>query len=450
MDVAFDHLWCDEVVYESPVTKTIASVDSIYWRVKALGPGACGDGPWTSPLVYIFTNRAPVSDAGKDQTVVAGKLVMLDGSGSYDPDGDTLSCQWALDASNPVRVVLSDASAVNFTFTPSLPGRYGFVLVVNDGTADSTPDTVKVMVLIPGDFNGDGRVDLSDFSLFVTYYSLCEGDDGFDPLYDLDGDGCIGLGDFSIFVTHYGEMTGGVAKAVSVPVGKVKEASLSIDIVDRSEGASRDVKLKVRLDEVGEFKGYSFKVRYDPVRFDFRGANRVGEGFLRDGNSLWPLLVVSHTAEEILIADVVRGDEVAEGGVLVELCFKCKETPEHAKFTVTEGIFMDAEGEIHALGSAEVASLPQKFVLLQNFPNPFNTSTVIRVRLPEASEVRLSIYNLLGQEIRRLIDGEMEAGTHSVQWDGRDDSGRVLASGVYLCRFQAGDFTQTKRIVLLR
>ena len=98
----------------------------------------------------------------------------------------------------------------------------------------------------------------------------------------------------------------------------------------------------------------------------------------------------------------------------------------------------------------EASGVPTAYRLFQNFPNPFNPITELRYQLPEASEVRLSVYNLLGQEVQRLVDGKMAAGVHSAQWDGRDDSGRPLASGVYLCRFRAGDFTQTKRIVLLR
>ncbi|MCD6336178.1 MAG: T9SS type A sorting domain-containing protein [Candidatus Latescibacteria bacterium] len=76
--------------------------------------------------------------------------------------------------------------------------------------------------------------------------------------------------------------------------------------------------------------------------------------------------------------------------------------------------------------------------------------TAIRVQLPETSEVRLSVYNLLGQEVRILLDGKVEAGWYSALWDGRDASGRDAASGMYLCRLHAGDFVRTRRIVLLR
>ncbi len=298
-----------------------------------------------------------------------------------------------------------------------------------------------------GDFNNDCKVWLDDFSLFVRYYGLSEGHKDFVLLYDLDGDGHIGLGDFSIFAGNYGESIG---SAKAIPMTE-EEASLSWDRVDRSEETSGDVKLQVRLDGVKELKGYSFKVRYDPDRFDFRGAKRVGSGFSDDGNNIRPLLVVSPTVGEVIVADAVQEDAVMKGaGVLVELCFQCKGASENFRFTVTEGIFLDAEGELHALRSATAVSFPQGFAPLQSSPNPFNASTAIRYRLAETSEIRLSLYNLLGQEVRRLMDGEMPAGAHLALWDGRDDSGRPMASGVYLCRFRAEDFTQTKRIVLLR
>lgn len=99
-------------------------------------------------------------------------------------------------------------------------------------------------------------------------------------------------------------------------------------------------------------------------------------------------------------------------------------------------------------GSAEM--LPQKYALFQNFPNPFNAFTTIRVQLPEASEVKLSVYNLLGQEVRRLVDGKVEAGTHSVLWDGRDEDGKPVGSGIYFSRLKVGEIVRTRKAVLLR
>ena len=76
--------------------------------------------------------------------------------------------------------------------------------------------------------------------------------------------------------------------------------------------------------------------------------------------------------------------------------------------------------------------LPQHFTLSQNFPNPFNNSTLIRFELPQSGEVELAIYNLAGQQVAKLVEGVREAGTYTIRWDGKDDSGKELASGVYL------------------
>ncbi|MCD6336271.1 MAG: T9SS type A sorting domain-containing protein, partial [Candidatus Latescibacteria bacterium] len=306
--------------------------------------------------------------------------------------------------------------------------------------------TFRMEVVLPGDFNGDGQVNLSDFSLFVGYYGSTAGDADFDSLYDLDGDGKIGLSDFSIFAGNYGSSVGS-AKGMPWTGENHPAASLSMERMDRSEEASGDVKWSVHLNGVGEVKGYSFKVRYDPGRFDFRGAERAPG----DGKRGWPLLAQSSTAGEIFVADVVRRDEMLQGGgVLVELCFKDKGAAEDVRFILTEGMFMDAEGEVHALGSAEAISLPKEIALFQNFPNPFNPTTEIRYQLPESSEIQLRVYNLLGQEVRRLVDGRVKAGTHSALWDSRDSLGREVGSGVYLVRMEAGDFVEVRKMALIR
>ena len=82
--------------------------------------------------------------------------------------------------------------------------------------------------------------------------------------------------------------------------------------------------------------------------------------------------------------------------------------------------------------------------------NPFNPATVIGYQLPEAGRVRLAIYNLLGQEVRVLVDERMEAGSFGATWDGTDALGRRVASGVYLYRIQVGDFSAFRRMLLLK
>ncbi len=94
-----------------------------------------------------------------------------------------------------------------------------------------------------------------------------------------------------------------------------------------------------------------------------------------------------------------------------------------------------------------VSSQPR---LLGNYPNPFNPSTEIVFSLPAASDVKLEVFNLLGQKVRTLVDGRMGAGAHTVSWDSRGSSGCTLASGIYLYRIQIGEFTQTRKMMLVK
>lgn len=101
---------------------------------------------------------------------------------------------------------------------------------------------------------------------------------------------------------------------------------------------------------------------------------------------------------------------------------------------------------------AEVAvSLPEGYALSPCYPNPFNPSTTIRYQLPEPGDVRLAIYDVLGQEVRVLISEMQPAGWYRVMWDGKDGAGRLVSSGVYLYRMQIGEqFLQTRKMVLVR
>jgi hypothetical protein len=95
-------------------------------------------------------------------------------------------------------------------------------------------------------------------------------------------------------------------------------------------------------------------------------------------------------------------------------------------------------------------TVPVTFTLHQNFPNPFNPITTLRYDLPSDALVTLSIYDMLGREITQLVNTTQQAGFKSVQWDATDSMGRAVSAGVYLYQIQAGEFIQTKKMVLLK
>jgi hypothetical protein len=95
-------------------------------------------------------------------------------------------------------------------------------------------------------------------------------------------------------------------------------------------------------------------------------------------------------------------------------------------------------------------TLPLSFQIYQNYPNPFNPMTKIKYSLPQRSHLKIEVYNVLGQRVRTLVDREESAGSYTVNWDGKAEDGQAVSTGVYLYRFQAGEYVQTKKMVLLK
>jgi len=94
--------------------------------------------------------------------------------------------------------------------------------------------------------------------------------------------------------------------------------------------------------------------------------------------------------------------------------------------------------------------LPGRFALSQNYPNPFNPRTHIVYHLPRSAGVSLMVYNVMGQAVCRLVDGPQGAGEHMVTWNGLDDAGRAVASGIYFYQLVTGEFVETKKMLLLK
>ncbi len=98
----------------------------------------------------------------------------------------------------------------------------------------------------------------------------------------------------------------------------------------------------------------------------------------------------------------------------------------------------------------EETIVPSNFYMSQNYPNPFNPTTNIKFGIPEASNVKVVIYNMLGQQIKVLVNNAFAAGTYNLTWDGTNDMGVKVAGGAYIYRISAGNFISTKKMVLLK
>ena len=124
---------------------------------------------------------------------------------------------------------------------------------------------------------------------------------------------------------------------------------------------------------------------------------------------------------------------------LTDLRFVGATTDEIGHFTLS----------LQAFSAARGTALPTDFALGQNYPNPFNPSTMIPYQLPAAGHVRLDVFNMLGQRLATLVDGERSAGVHTAQWDATDAAGRAVGAGVYIYRFSSGGVSVSRRMVLV-
>lgn len=97
-----------------------------------------------------------------------------------------------------------------------------------------------------------------------------------------------------------------------------------------------------------------------------------------------------------------------------------------------------------------MARIESNYKLFPNYPNPFNPNTEIQYEVPKKSLVNITIYNSLGQIVKILINEEKDAGIHTIIWDGRDDSNKILASGPYFYRLKIDDFSQARKMIFLK
>jgi hypothetical protein len=98
----------------------------------------------------------------------------------------------------------------------------------------------------------------------------------------------------------------------------------------------------------------------------------------------------------------------------------------------------------------EVDLTPGEYALFQNYPNPFNPTTTIEFQVPQVNDVTLKVFDMLGQEVRSLFNGQVVPGKYTVEWDGMNNAGSQMSSGIYIYRITAGEFVESREMVLIR
>lgn len=235
----------------------------------------------------------------------------------------------------------------------------------------------------------------------------------------------------------------------------VEKATAGINKVDKTE-------MSFNLQNDQELAGLAVALKFADKNDDVTASSFSFEGTCLEKLSMKEAIIDNVEKTVVVYGIVLQEDFIPAGrGPIVKLTFTGKDVGKVNFIPTTygkqEGITLvsPAAKEIPYEFSQTITpgvsgNLPKSYALFQNYPNPFNVTTQIRYALPEDAKVRLEIFNILGQRVRVLVDEFQTAGNKQVVWDGRNDSGDQISSGVYFYRINAGKFHDVMKMSLLK
>jgi hypothetical protein len=304
---------------------------------------------------------------------------------------------------------------------------------------------------ILGLFGADTRVDYDDFFIFGDHFGLTADSETFDSAFDLSPNNVVDFDDFFIFADNFGREMVGVGKVVPTMAGLNSDARFYLDAGTDLPAVGAELTIAVSLEDFVEVRGYGLTVEFDAELLEFVEP-RVVDNILGETDLAAPQ-VFSQTDGRIAIAAL--GNTASDGDLGLNLVFRAKQEIENSYIELTNGALQDGTyglNQITSPVSVRIETRPEAYALRENYPNPFNPETTIKYQLPEAGQVRLEVYNMLGQVVKTLVDNQFQnAGRYTLQWDATNNSGQPLSSGVYFYRVVAGgEFQSHKKMLLLK
>jgi len=317
----------------------------------------------------------------------------------------------------------------------------------------------------------------SAFSVIDYYGSqqdiIYSSDEGFgiDILGDANLDGIISIGDCVAIISD-------ILEIIEFDIRKADAADYNrengVTIADLMEIVNRIFRITPPPPGAYDLAG-NVEILRDGIFPGFRGEAPIWLSL--DTEAAGVQFTIEYDPSEVIINDVIAGDMVSN------LQFDFNDTGEEIKVVVynfDRSEFGPAVGELakldiefigentnpnrairltdfeivdvnaYCLNVEVLGELPESFILYQNYPNPFNANTVISFEMPYNSNVSIDIFNILGQEVKELYTGQLEAGPHQVIWDGTNSNNQTVTSGIYFYRFQTDVFNKTKKMLLVK
>jgi len=392
----------------------------------------------TVTVTVVNVNRAPSFTATgastKPTASVKNTQVFTFTYTAVDPDGETLTYSVASVSPAPAGTYNISASLGTLTFTPAIADAgkdFTFTIQAadpNNATATTTTVVTVTHTLAKGDLNGSGLPDATDASNILKHVVGLSPITDPEQLYaaDVNGDGEVGAYDAAWILYYVANGSFPTAK-ISAAMGNVEferasseKGVISLPLTLKKTSGVVSVYTEVQLTDAVEFKGVS---------------TSLPEGWV----------AYSNFANGVLKIAMAGTTPLKDGNVaLINLALKDKEAQ------VNLNASAKLNDQSFGMMSVKVKEIPTEFSISQNYPNPFNPTTSIKYAIPQDARVSLVVYDMLGQVVKTLVDQEQEAGYYTVRWDGTNDFGSKVSSGIYIYRIIAGKYTSTMKMNLLK
>jgi len=275
-------------------------------------------------------------------------------------------------------------------------------------------------------------------------------DEAFEPAFDISPNNKIDLDDFFTFADHFGRAIEGAGKSLPMLAGLNSDARFYLDAGTELPRVGEEMAIAVSLEDFAELKGYGLSVSFDSEALAYVGA-KVENSILGTGEFAEGQMV---TQKDGLLSLAAYGDVATEGDLGLSLVFRSLREIEDSYIEIVDGQVRDGSYGLNSVAtpvSVRIQTRPEVYALRNNYPNPFNPETTIKYQLPEAGDVTLEVYNMLGQVVRTLVNQHQTAGRYAVQWDANNDNGQALSSGIYFYRVQVGgEFNDVRKMLLLK
>jgi hypothetical protein len=336
-------------------------------------------------------------------------------------------------------------------------------IALGEARVEFTTATGDPVYIVKLDGQTPLKCDFEDFLAFAASFGRSTGQEGFSLQADTNDDGVVNFADFLNFAASFNQIAA-AAGGKPVPAGKTvvppatpgvnENAEMSLSLNSDRILPGQTISVDVLLSNAEALQGYGLVVNYDADKFEFVEVTPAENDLLEAGGET-PIFLQQSEAGQVTVANaIVSGDAATGAGAVATLTFRVlREFEDFARIEIANGVLFDPDqlsNQAIVMGALNLQSTPTEFALMQNFPNPFNPETTVKYNLAETADVHLQIYNIVGQVVRTLVADRQAAGRYQVRWDGMDDRGAAVSSGIYFYQITAGKFQDVKRLMLLK